>query len=192
MNDILDKDRVGVKETVTEDTRGSWIKRVLIFGTLSILFSAAVFTTGRLLGDDLQADEPQDKEFVFSEDGNQVMGSGVQLEPDESLPDQQPTASGQLHHREDNSLFISQFPMTTEIVYLDSVDEWAIVEIVLTKDTRVYKDVTDFSKSFGGGTVQQEVVQGSIDEISGNSMVLAWGELRGERLVAEVIQYFAN
>lgn len=192
MNDMLGKDRSDLSEIATEEEKEKRKRTVIIVFLLSILIIAAAFTAGRLLGDDLNVAESPENEFIRSEDGNQVMGSGVKLKPDEILPNQPPTTSGRFHHREDNSLFISQFPMTGEIVYLDSVDEWPIVEIVLTKDTLVYMDVTDLSGSFAGGEVQQEVTQGSIDEIGENSMLIAWGELRGERLVADVIQYFEN
>lgn len=192
MNDILGNGRSGLTEITNEEEKGRRKRLVMTLGLLSILFVTAAFTAGRLLGDDLNIAESQDNEFIRSEDGSQVMGSGVRLKPDAILPDQPPTTSGRFHHREDNSLFISQFPMTGGIVYLDSVDEWPIVEIVVTKDTRVYKDVTDLSGSFGGGEVQQEVSQGSIEEIGENGMLIAWGELRGERLIADVIQYFEN
>lgn len=192
MNDIFDKESSGLNELATEQKNGRRKKLVMTLGLLSILFIAAAFTAGRLFGDELNIPETQESKFISSEDGSQVMGSGVRLKPDAILPDQPPTTSGRFHHREDNSLFISQFPMTGGTVYLDSVDEWPIVEIVVTKDTRVYKDITDLSGSIGGGEVQQEVTPGSSEEICENNMLIAWGELRGERLIAEVIQYFEN
>lgn len=192
MNDIFDNERSDLNEIVTEEKKGRRRRSVMTIALVSILFIAAAFTAGRLFGDEFKVHGTQENKFISSEDGSQVMGSGVRLKPDVILPDHPPTTSGRFHHREDNSLFISEFPMTGGIVYLDSVDEWAIVEIVVTKDTLIYKDITDLSGSFGGGEVQQEVAQGSIDDIGENNMLIVWGELQGERIVADVIQYFEN
>ncbi len=64
----------------------------------------------------------------------------------------------------------------------------------MTTDTILYKDVTgeQFAKNAPpptDGKVQQEVVAGTLDEIGGNSMVSAWGEQRGDRLIATVVVY---
>jgi hypothetical protein len=39
------------------------------------------------------------------------------------------------------------------------------------------------------GKLQQVVQPGSLDDISANSMVQAWGEKQGERLVARVLVF---
>lgn len=190
MDEVYEVIEGSVSETGMENTRAGGMKKVLILGFLSLLVIAAAFTAGRLLGEDTPVGDPQESEFIVSEDGERAVGMGVSLEPDARLPDGEPAASGPLHHRQDNSLFISQFPMTGGAVYLDTVDEWPVVEVLVTKDTLVYKDVTDFSGSVGGGSLQQKVAPGSVDEIRGGSTIVVWGEMRGERLVADVVQYF--
>jgi hypothetical protein len=64
-------------------------------------------------------------------------------------------------------------------------------EIVVTKDTQVYRDVTapNPSEPTQDGAIQQKVEPGSLDEIGENSTVMAWGERRGERLVARALMY---
>ena len=63
--------------------------------------------------------------------------------------------------------------------------------MVVTSETIVYKDVT--ADSFGGrltsGTVQQKVKPASADEIGEDTVATAWGEKRGDRLVARVLVY---
>jgi hypothetical protein len=161
----------------------------VILGLLILLLIGATFSAGRLFGNGRQTVEDQDSELFESDDGT-IVGTGVKLNPDKRLPADQPTASGQLHHRRDNALYLSQFPKTAGTVYLDQVDEWPIVEVVVTSDTMVYRDVTDLSSSHEGGSVQQVVAPSSADEIDEGSSLLVWGELRGERLIADVIQYW--
>jgi hypothetical protein len=38
-------------------------------------------------------------------------------------------------------------------------------------------------------TIQQQVEPGSLDEIGSNSMISAWGERRGDRVIATVLLY---
>ncbi|NIS79587.1 MAG: hypothetical protein GTO14_05125 [Anaerolineales bacterium] len=188
---VGEKDEAGENGKGMESAPRGGMKKVLILGFLSALFIAAAFTAGRLLGEDPMVGGSQETKFIVSQEGDQAVGMGVMLEQDARLPDEEPAAQGPLHHREDNSLFISQFPVTG-VVHLDSVDEWPVVEVLVTKDTLVYKDVTDFSGSPGGGSLQQKVAPGSIEEIGQGNTLIVWGELRGERLVADVLQYFRN
>lgn len=191
MYEVHEAGEAGGNGEAMETAPRTRLKGAMILGLVSALIIVAAFTAGRLLGEDPQVGEPQESEFVVSKDGDQAVGMGVMLEPDARLPDGEPAASGQFHHRQDNTLFISQFPMTSGVVYLDTVEEWPVVEVLVTKDTLVFKDVTDFSSSTGGGPVQQEVAPGLIDEIREGSTVMVWGEMRGERLIAEVVQYFS-
>jgi len=67
------------------------------------------------------------------------------------------------------------------------------LEVVVTNDTKVWEDVT--SQSLGNGpssgvtSFEQELKPGSADAIGKNAMVLAWGEKRGDQLIASVLIY---
>lgn len=183
------KEASGLNGTEIVERKRKTRNMILIMGLLILLLIGGAFSAGRLFGNKAQVTEGQGGE-VFKVDDDTMVGSGVMLKPDSRLPADPPTASGMLHHREDNTLYISQFPMTTGTVYLDQVDEWPIVEVVVTSDTQVYKDVTDISGSQAGGAIQQSVAPGSVDEIEEGSSLLAWGELHGERLIADVVQYW--
>ncbi len=39
------------------------------------------------------------------------------------------------------------------------------------------------------GKVQQKVAPGSLDELSKNSIISAWGERRGDRVIATILLY---
>jgi hypothetical protein len=128
MIELKEQDKAGVQPTGKGSDRGDRMRKVLMLTLLSALFIIAAFTAGRLLGQDPQLGDTQESEFTVSQEGDQATGMGIRLERDARLPDEQPAAQGPLHHRQDNSLFISQFPMTGGVVYLDSMDEWPVVE----------------------------------------------------------------
>ncbi|NIM92585.1 MAG: hypothetical protein GTO18_02575 [Anaerolineales bacterium] len=161
---------------------------VFTIGFLVILLIVGTFIAGRLLGEDLNFTGSEDKEFVDLGDG-MIAGTGVRLEPASELPKVPPAASGQFHHREDNVLFINQFPPTGQIVFLDELDTYPMMEIVITNDTLIFKDITDLTTA-KGGVVQQVVTLVSVEDMEDVSTVAIWGEERGDRIVADVIQYF--
>ena len=70
------------------------------------------------------------------------------------------------------------------------------VEVVVTHDTKIYKDVT-FEKQGppseaareGEEIIQQEVEEMKFSEIEKDNPVTVWGYRRGDRIIAEVIVY---
>ena len=76
------------------------------------------------------------------------------------------------------------------MVVLDNIDEYPLLEIVITRKTVIYKDVTEFSGTYHDGAVQQSVILGHAEEIAEGTPVLVWGEKHGDRIIAEVLQYF--
>jgi len=67
-----------------------------------------------------------------------------------------------------------------------------VVEIVITSQTKLYKDVT--MQQFDGPPpqgqkIQQVVESGSLDEIGSSSMITVWGKKTGERFIAAVLVY---
>lgn len=66
------------------------------------------------------------------------------------------------------------------------------VEVVVTHDTLIYKDVTDMPAPKSGSDVQvlaQVVEPGSLDDLNENSIVTMWGQKQGDRTIADVIVY---
>jgi hypothetical protein len=61
---------------------------------------------------------------------------------------------------------------------------------VVTQDTRVYRETTQLDPSQPpSGAIQQTVAPGSVDELSGDTMVIVWGRRTGDRVIAEVLMY---
>ncbi len=66
------------------------------------------------------------------------------------------------------------------------------LEVVVTSETTVYKDVTEppeVNALPSDGKIHQKVAPGSLDEIGSHSFISAWGERRGDRLIAKVLMY---
>ncbi len=67
-----------------------------------------------------------------------------------------------------------------------------VVEVVVTPQTTVYRDVTMdqySSQPPAGQKIQQVVVKGSLDEISQYSSLQVWGRKTGDRFIADVLVY---
>ncbi len=163
---------------------------------LIVLLAGAAFVGGRLLNQNAPAGGP----------GNMVMAGGpaggqrvsLQIEPAKELPSTAPDVRGLFSERKDNSIFV-----TIGDKFMVQVDKNGTVntqtngngdklEVVVTSDTTIYKDVTQASLNGappGDGKVQQQVAPGSLDEIGSNSFVSAWGERRGDRVIARVLLY---
>jgi len=65
------------------------------------------------------------------------------------------------------------------------------VEVVVTKDTVFYHDITRANLNEGApsGTIQQKLEAGSLDGITANSQVTVWGDQSGQQLAARVLVY---
>ena len=175
-------------------------RTILIVGGVAVLIAllaGAAFVAGRMWSteaplDDALAGAPLMVPPEGGAVGDTIM---VELESSGELPQRPPDSMGVFSRREDNRIFVSSSGQGVMIM----VDSGAVsdpnareVEVVVTSETTVYEDVTE--ESFGGGlpsgeTVQQELEPGLVEEIGESSIVMAWGEKRGDRLVAEILVY---
>lgn len=171
----------------------------LIVGGLIVLLTGAAFVAGQLLsGGRLIAMESGGVVEFTGPDGGINREVRIQLEPSDELPQSPPEVVGIFTRREDNSIFVSagdgRISVIVEndnVVVQNAGGSGNEVEVVITAETEIYKDVTQ--SSFDGvptsGTVEQKVEAGMADEIGQNSFVSAWGERRGDRIIASVLVY---
>lgn len=173
-------------------------RSILIAGSilaLVLLLAGGAFVAGRLLsagpavGDD---DGPTIKVGI---------GKGPLVEaqwvPAEECPASEPDVAGAFAQRQDNSLFVNEtqdgFMITKNDTGSFSVINTTgrIHEIVVTGGTAVYVDVTtnNIDEALSDGKLYQKLKAGSIEEIGDLSYVRAWGEMRGDRLIANVLVY---
>jgi hypothetical protein len=121
------------------------------------------------------------------------------------LPATEPDVFGVLTRRNDNSLFVGTGQVTMRAIKSASSGAQAqstpsfngpVVEVVVTHDTQIYRDETDLgmpkAAANGQASIQQVVKPGSLDDITTNSVVQAWGEKRGDRIIARVLSYRTN
>jgi hypothetical protein len=175
------------------------MKRLVLIGIgivgLVLLVGGAAFLGGRLVNG-----EGQGFSLPFGIDGNGEARQGLylQVEPAKEIPTAEQTAIGAFIRRADNSVFIGTGKraqvrpanqsgnVTTPTGYSSEI------EVVVTHDTRVYRDVTDRqfkSPPQNGQRVQQVVEAGQIEEIGEDSNVQVWGRQNGNRIIADVLLY---
>ena len=115
------------------------------------------------------------------------------------LPDKNPDTAGFVLQREDDTLLIGTGEPKISVEMNDdgmpniSINgtEGPAVEVVITRDTRLFEDVTDPTAFFSGenDSFQQEVkLIDSLDDVAINdASLMVWGTKRGERIVADVV-----
>jgi hypothetical protein len=121
----------------------------------------------------------------------------IQRIPAKELPQTLADAEGIFDHRKDNSIFVGtgqvrKKPQTDQRgdVTVSLTHDGPTVEVVVSHQTILYKDVT-VQPPRGSGTItfQQVVEPGSLDEIGENCLITAWGKKMGDRIIADVLVY---
>jgi hypothetical protein len=174
--------------------RTLWIMGGLVF--LVLLLAAGAFTAGRLLGLGFLEEESGSGGMiqVANSEGQVVKAEWVRSP---ELPAEEPDVAGAFVRREDNCFFVNE----TEGGFVLSGDgdgslsvtntTGKVSEIVVTGETLVRVDTTleNVEAAIVDGKCYQQVAPGSVEEIGELSFVRAWGEKRGDRLIASVLLY---
>ena len=164
---------------------------------LALLLGGAAFVAGKYINNNRDSTASDSGMMVLQEGGaggaGQIMRK-LELEPAKELPDRTPEARGIFVRREDNSLFIGTGKVMMaakagkqgEPADISTEYDGPVVEVVITGDTVVYKDETNFGSpgSKDEGPIQQVVAPGSIDEVDENTSFSVWGRKVGDRLIA--------
>ena len=190
------------------------MKRILVvmvlIGILVGILAGGAYTAVRLLA------EPEEE--AAAPGGGRVMQSvqvgndGVPLSvqttilPAPELPGEEPVASGIVQGRQDDILTVGtgniELAVEVEVDAGTGREEASVVpstdgpelEVVLTRGTSLYRDVTDIAGQMpdesGEVTIMQEVrpVTDS-SEIEEQMEVQVWGERRGDRIVATFVVF---
>jgi hypothetical protein len=187
-------DEVPVNLAVPKPRRTKLIVGVVV---LVVVLAGAAFVGGRLLNQQPQAAGPGGITLSGGPAGGQSIS--LQIERAKELPDAAPDVTGLFAERKDNSIFVTmgggKFTVQVDkdgTVNTQTDGNGQKLEVVVTSETTVYKDVTQPPEPNAlpsDGKIQQKVAPGSLDEIGSNSSVTAWGERRGDRLIAKVLFY---
>jgi hypothetical protein len=176
------------------------MKRALLIAlavvALVLLAATAAYVGGRLFGaSDLAHDNSQ---VILSESGDGVTTSGFRIvtEPAAELPHSAPDVAGIYLKRKDNSLYLGTGNLSATKVGAtwEYHHEGPVVEVVTTHETQIYRDSTlqQLGDTRPSGKVQQVLRPSSVEDIEADSTISAWGQRRGDRLVATVIVFHPN
>lgn len=180
-------------------------KKLYITLAVAILIVAvSAFIGGRLLNGSVNPVS------LFSPgSGGNAMSIQINMTPAPELPITEPDARGVFVERNDNTITLQTFSMDSggggvviseapssggqggQIVS-QSVEQGPQVEVLITNETVIYRDATEMpplSNSNEPTVLQQEVIEGSLDELNANSMIMVWGRKNGDRIIADVILY---
>jgi hypothetical protein len=126
--------------------------------------------------------------------GGDTFSVELQVTRAPELPQMRADVIGMFLSREDNRLFLSTgnmgFAMTDGGDIAQSKGDGPPIEVVVTQDTKVYRETTQLDPNQPPtGPIQQKVGAGSLDEITENTGVLVWGRRTGDRVIADVLMY---
>ncbi|MCA9921354.1 MAG: hypothetical protein KC421_03225 [Anaerolineales bacterium] len=192
------------------------MKRSTIFLTIGGLVLLIVLAAGAYTAVQLLA-KPEEETAVPVGEGRVIQS--VQVENDGSpvsvrttilpapeLPQTESAAFGILKQREDNSLMIGtgdiELSVDVEVDGATGRETTSVVpstsgpklEVVITRDTIIYRDVTDLTADAPTESGEREIVQqvrqiDSLDDLPDNAEIEVWGERSGDRIVADVLVF---
>ena len=154
-------------------------------GVIALVLAGAAFIGGRYLN--------------ASNAANGLIFGSASIHPIKAreLPAADPDAVGLVVNREDNTVSIGTHVVkfhtvrdaTGQIVNKEAGYDGPVVDIVVTHDTRIYRDTTPIGPGqiASAGVIQQVVQVSSLAEIDQQTLLQVWGERQGDRLVARVV-----
>jgi len=118
--------------------------------------------------------------------------------PAPELPITQPEITGVFVERKDNTIIVSVVSFDIGIggssgdTPLDTTSG-PKVEIIVTNETTIYRETTDFSRLVAGEdfSIQQTVEESTLDHLNSQTMITVWGRRSGDRVIA-VILFYSN
>ncbi len=136
--------------------------------------------------------------LVTSQGGKQAQMAQDQRIPAKELPQTPADVRGVFDHRKDNSIIAGTGVIISDVqkdqngnVTSSSTYSGPTVEVVVTPQTIVYRDVTNqqFNGQPPSGKIPHVLEPGSLDDVGKDSLIHAWGKKTGDRLIADVLVY---
>lgn len=165
-------------------------KLYLSFGLVTLLIGIAAFVAGRMLNGKVGIVN------LGGPGGGRVSISLDDITPAPELPAIQADITGSFVERKDNAIIVQAVSFGSGVggIVGDSPmdeDSGIRVEVVVTTETKIYKDVTQIPPPVNGEihNLQQAVEEGTLDDLNPQSFITAWGRRTGDRIVADVLFY---
>lgn len=125
---------------------------------------------------------------------------GISILPAQELPKTPPEVEGLFIERQDNIIIIQgggpnvDNPEGVEVGSPEHLSGGPKAEVVVTTETNLYHDTTEPPARRPSGNdprvLQQTVEAGTLDDLAiSQSLVMVWGRMSGDRLIAEVLVY---
>ena len=125
---------------------------------------------------------------------------GISILPAQELPKTPAEIEGLFVKRQDNIITVqgggpnAENPNGVEVGSPEHLSGGPQAEVVVTNQTMIYHDTTEPPARRPSGNdsrvLQQTVEQGTLDDLSGSqSLVMVWGRMSGDRMIAEVLLY---
>jgi len=164
-------------------------KLIIIMSLIVLLVGAAAFIAGKLLN---QGVNPLGMLPMVG--GGKFVSVAVNVNPAPELPTTAPEVTGLFVERNDNSIMISSISLPSGgggvVVGGPDVqtDSGPKVEVVITSETVIYRETTEFNgPPSENETIQQTVEESTLDDLNAQSFVTVWGRKSGDRIIAEVV-----
>jgi hypothetical protein len=168
-------------------------KLIIVFGLAVLLVGVAAFMAGRMLN---AGTGPVGFFGRPVENAGRNFISIGDIVPAPELPTTPPELTGLFVERRDNTVMVQEVsfdPGLGGMLNDSPLDENSgpKVEVVITGETTVYRETTDFGQSISEEdfSVQQTVQEDTLDKLNAQSMVTVWGRKNGDRVIAEVLLY---
>jgi hypothetical protein len=165
-------------------------KSYIVLGLTILLIGIAAFVAGRMLNGQVG------NVGLGGPNAGRVSISLNDITPAPELPPTKADVTGLFVERKDNTIIVqaNSFGSGVAGVSGDSpLDENSgiRVEIVLTGETMIYKDVTQFPAPVNGEihNVQQAAAEGTLDDLNSQTFINVWGRRSGDRIIANVVFY---
>ena len=183
---------------------------IVLIGVLGVILAAGAYTAVQLLAEPevetAAASSGRVMQSVRVDNNGASVSVQTTILPAPELPDEEAAAFGIVLDRRDDVLTVGtgdiELAVEVEVDASTGQQKTSVVpstngpelEVVLTRDTQLYRDVTDIAGQLpdesGEVTIVQEVrpVTDS-SQIEVQMEVQVWGERRGDRIVAEVLVF---
>ena len=197
--------QVEAPSSAAQGERKAAKQRYMLFGGLAlvvVMLAAAAYVGATWLGRGQRtAGGGGGPQMMLSRSGGgkgAVQSTKLDVIPAPEVPQSGADQKGIFTRRQDNSIFIGtgqikmmfSKPQASNATPSTSASyDGPVIEVVVTHDTQVWQDETDFMKAGSDGKVQQVVKPGTVEDIGKDAIVNVWGQRSGDRVVADTLVY---
>ena len=165
-------------------------KLYITFGFTILLIGIAAFIGGRMLNGRVGIVS------LGGPNGGRVSISINDVTPAPELPTTKADVTGLFVERKDNTVIVQAVSFSSGVGGISGdapMDEGSgvKVEVVVTSETEVYKDITQIPEPVNGEihNLQQAAAAGTLDDLNTQTFITVWGRRSGDRIIADVFFY---